>query len=428
MVLATNLAVIVACIGGATGLLYANGKANKIQRVVIDHGETRPTGRVTVSTLPVSGVSPGATDAPAAGSAKALNFLLVGSDSRACIDPNSPEAAGFIARGDTGEQSDTIMILRADPGADQAAILSFPRDLLVKIAGTNRSNKINSAYGGGDVSRLVQTIELNFAIPVDHFVQVDFCSFKNIVDAVGGIKIPFLYPTRDLHTGLDVPEPGCVSFDGWAALGYTRSRYYEVSTDGGKHWRDDGTSDRGRIARQQDFIKRVLQKAVDKGARSPQVAARLLDAGLKGVKLDSELRVSNLLSLAQQLRSFDPEKVRSFRIDGRGETVGDQSVIRPLLDNDQTKKILAVFRGEARLADAPTQPIGDTGAASTSTTAGGAPAATTATTVPAPATTATTTVGAAAGAPASATDTTTSVVDVAQDPIGYVPPNDPTCR
>jgi LCP family protein required for cell wall assembly len=398
--------------------------------VVIDHGASRPTSTaVAISTLPVSGAGGTAAPDAAATPSKAENFLLVGSDSRACIDPKSPEAGGFIDRGDTGEQSDTIMVLRADPAAGQAAILSFPRDLLVKIAGTNRSNKINSAFAGGNVSRLVQTIELNFAVPIDHYVQVDFCSFKNIVDAVGGVKIPFAYPTRDLNTGLDVPEPACVSFDGTSALGYARSRHYQWSTDGGRHWQDDGTADRGRISRQQDFIKRVLQKAIDKGARSPQVAARLLDAGLKGVKLDSELRVNDLLSLAQQLRGFDPEKVRTFRIDGRGEMVGDQSVIRPLLENDLTRGILAVFRGQARLADAPDQPIEGATASATATStavAGAAPRTSTATSGPAAAPT---TVAAPGGDTTGTTaGPTTSVVDVTQAAVGYLPPNDPTCR
>ena len=202
------------------------------------------------------------------GSVKAENYLLVGSDSRACIDPSSPYAGAFLTEGnDIGDRSDTIMLLRVDPDESQAAILSFPRDLWVKIGTSNRKSRINSAFDKGDPSRLVQTIELNFDIPVDHYIEVDFCAFKYLVDALGGVKIPFAYPTRDRFTGLDIPAPGCYSMSGDAALAYARSRHYQYEEDG--HWKEDGSSDRGRIRRQQDFIKRMLRKAVDRGGPVP---------------------------------------------------------------------------------------------------------------------------------------------------------------
>ena len=417
--LAINAVVVSTCLAAAFAVRYANHKANQISRVVIDHGVSAPIITTSIETVASSG--PHDSVAPAGGPArngKSLNFLVVGSDTRKCIDPSSDRAKRFLDGRDTGEQSDTIMVLRVDPSAGQAAILSFPRDLLVKIVGTNRSNKINSAFAGGDVNRLVQTLELNFQIPIDHFVEVDFCAFKNLVDAVGGIKIPFAYPTRDDHTGLWVPEAGCIAFDGWAGLDYARSRYYQWSTDGGKHWLSDGSSDRGRIRRQQDFIKRVLQKAIDRGARDPKVAARLLNAAIQWVKIDSELKVSELLDVAQQLRAFDPNTVRTFRIDGPDATVGDQSVIKPNLDDPTTKKILSVFRGEARLADAPKQDDTATGA---SGSGGGA------TTTAVPTRSATSKVSAPSSV-APPGPTTTAVVDVAQEAVGYAPADDPTCR
>jgi len=422
LVLAINSMVVLTCLAAAFAVRYANHKANQISRVVIDHGVSAPIITTSIETVASSGAHDSVAPAGVpAGSGKSLNFLVVGSDTRKCIDPSSDRAKRFLDGRDTGEQSDTIMVLRVDPSAGQAAILSFPRDLLVKIVGTNRSNKINSAFAGGDVNRLVQTLELNFQIPIDHFVEVDFCAFKNLVDAVGGIKVPFAYPTRDDHTGLWVPEAGCVAFDGWAGLDYARSRYYQWSTDGGKHWLSDGSSDRGRIRRQQDFIKRVLQKAIDRGARDPKVAAKLLNAAIQWVKIDSELKVSELLDVAQQLRAFDPNTVRTFRIDGPDATVGDQSVIKPNLDDVTTKKILAVFRGEARLADAPKQEDPANGA---SGPAGGptTSAAVTARSAAAAATTQAPSTAAPAG------PTTTAVVEVSQEAVGYAPADDPTCR
>lgn len=396
--LLVNTSVVFICFGAALGVRFANGKANSIQRIVIERpAPTLPPA--VASTLVVGGAggdpSASTTVAPAAAPGRPVNFLVVGSDSRACIDPNAEDAGQFLANGDTGNQSDTIMVLRVEPATNQAAILSFPRDLFVKLAGSNRSAKINAAFAGGNASRLIQTIEQNFAVPIDHYVQIDFCAFKSIVDAVGGVKISFEYPTRDTHSGLYVPDAGCVSFDGTGALRYARSRYYEWSTNGGRSWVDDGTSDRGRIRRQQDFIKRVMRKAIDKGARRPQVAAKLLDATLKYVQFDSELRVNDLLDLASQLRNFDPATVRTFRIDGTDQIVGDEAVIRPLLNNAGTKQVLAIFRGEQSLvgATAPTTTIDPASATTLETVAAAA-----------------------------------TTVLPGEDNIGYLPPDDPNCR
>lgn len=424
-VLLINVSVVLACFVSAFGVRFANAKANSIRRVVIE-----PRARVAVpaappATVPVgvvgTGAPTGATAAPARLASPPVNFLVVGSDSRACIDPNAEDAGQFLAKGDTGNQSDTIMVLRVDPGTNAAAILSFPRDLFVKLAGSTRSGKINAAFAGGNASRLIQTIEDNFAVPIDHYVQIDFCAFKNIVDAVGGVRIAFEYPARDTNSGLWVPEPGCVSFDGTNALRYARSRYFEWSTNGGRTWVDDGTADRGRIRRQQDFIKRVMQKAIDKGARRPQVAAKLLDATLKYVQFDNELQVNQLLDLASQLRSFDPATVRTFRIDGADAWVGDQLVIRPSLNSPATKQILALFRGEAPLA-----PTGGT----TTTATTPAPAAGTepvSTAADAVATIVATTAALAASTEAT-TPATSAVPLPGEDEVGYLPPNDPTCH
>ena len=70
---------------------------------------------------------------------EAQNFLITGADNGACIDPDSPYAGAFGDREGMGERSDTIMVLRVDPDADRVAVLSFPRDLYVDIAGSRPS-------------------------------------------------------------------------------------------------------------------------------------------------------------------------------------------------------------------------------------------------------------------------------------------------
>ncbi|MFM9122882.1 MAG: LCP family protein, partial [Actinomycetota bacterium] len=191
-------------------------------------------------------------------------------------------SGGIGDRTSFGERSDTIMLIRIDPSSKRAAILSFPRDLWVDIAGTTRQNRINSAFQSTDPNRLVSTIRENFGIPVDHYVNINFCAFKEIVTAVDGVKVPFAYPTRDRKTGFNVAAPGCINFDGDTALAYVRSRSgYRYFDPTKQKWLEDPTGDLGRIKRQQDFLRRSMQRALDKGSKSLSVANNLLNAAIK---------------------------------------------------------------------------------------------------------------------------------------------------
>ena len=153
---------------------------------------------------------------------RAQNFLLVGSDSRAGIAPDDPNIGAFGSEAEVGGQrSDTIMVLRIDPKSERASVLSFPRDLWVSIAGTGAKQRINTAFSRGpDV--LVATLQQNFGIPIQHFVEVDFVGFKGLVDAVGGVPVYFENPARDKNTGLNIPVSGCVTLNGDQALAYAR--------------------------------------------------------------------------------------------------------------------------------------------------------------------------------------------------------------
>ena len=290
----------------------------------------------------------------------AKNFLITGSDNNDCIDPDSRFAGAFGDRSGFGERSDTIMVWRVNPGTNQAAILSFPRDLYVDIAGGGRS-RINSAYRRDDPSRLRDTIYDNFGIPIDHFIQVDFCAFKTMVDAVGGVAVPFEYPARDTSSGLDVPVAGCYVFDGEHALAYVRSSYYEYEdpADSG-NWRRDGTSDLGRIARQQDFLRRTVASVLASGAYSPGVVRGLIETNADYVTVDSNLTVNRLLQFAGVLQYLDPGEITSYQIESTPRTISGNSVLVPRLDTENMQEILALFRGEATLANAPEQVLSAT--------------------------------------------------------------------
>ena len=285
---------------------------------------------------------------------EAQNFLITGADNNSCVDPDSPYAGAFGDRSSLGERSDTIMMWRVNPATSQVAVLSFPRDLWVTIAGRSSQQRINAAYERDNPQKLIDTIYQNFFIPTDHFVQVDFCAFKTLVEAVDGVTVPFATPVRDPSTGLDVPEPGCYTFNGDHALAYVRSRHLQYQTPDGE-WHTDGTSDLGRISRQQDFLRRTVSRLLDKGAFDPAVASALIKTLTQYVVTDQELTGRKMLELAGVMSQVDPAEITTYQIEARGANIQGNSVLIPEVDGDNMQAILAVFRGQATLGDAPDQ-------------------------------------------------------------------------
>ena len=430
LLLAFNVLVIVACFGAAGGLVVSRYYGNTLNRVeltdasdnpfasgttvpgapVTEPGTTLATGTIVIDEPSTSDGGPPETFPEADPEAK--NFLITGADNNACIDPNSPYAAAFGNREGMGERSDTIMIMRVDPSTKRAAVLSFPRDLWVKIAG--RNNRINSAYVKNDPTRLLGTIYNNFGIEVDHFIQIDFCAFKTIVDGLGGVAVPFEYPARDKNTGLNVPVGGgqCFVFDGDHALAYVRSRHYQYQDANGK-WKEDPVSDLGRVSRQQDFLRRVLSSALDKGITDPDVARSLIKAAQENVVVDSGLTINKMLEFFGVLRNFDPGSIATYQIEATGANVGGNSVLIPKINGDNMQAILAIFKGEASLAAAPEQVFETTTTVASTTTVSGPTTTTRGST-----TTSTTTTTVVEGPP---------VTDPAENTKGIVPPRDVTC-
>jgi len=350
----------------------------------------------------------------------AKNFLITGADNGACIDPDSPFAAAFGDREDMGERSDTIMVFRVDPSTSRVAVLSFPRDLYVTIADAGNQARINSAYERDEPQRLIDTIYENFGVGVDHFIQVDFCAFKTLVDAVGGVSVPFRYPARDTHTGLNVPTTGCFKFDGEHALAYVRSRYYEYEDPPGSgNWEQDQSFDLGRISRQQDFLRRTLSSVLAKGPLNPRVARGLIKSATQYIVTDSGLSPAKLLEFAGVLDDVEPAGILTYQIEATPREVSGASVLEPQIDGENMQAVLAMFRGETSLADAPTQVLGST------TTA-----------VPRPTASTTTSPGvfddsgeiASGPSPSSAPPSTAPAGPAPEEnTFGIVPPRDRTC-
>lgn len=286
----------------------------------------------------------------------ARNILITGADNNACLDPNSPYAPAFGDREGSGQRSDTIMMWRVNPATNQVAVLSFPRDLWLKIDGRSSKGRINGAYTRNEPQRLINTIRQNFGIETEHFVQVDFCAFKELVDAVGGIAVPFETPVRDGATGLAAVDgiPGCFTFEGEHALAYVRSRKLEYLDPETGEWERDSTSDLGRITRQQDFIRRVGDQLLA-NVFSPSVVRSLLDVSREYIVTDNGLTPSKILELSGVLASTDPADITTYQIEARPTRIQGNSVLEPRIGGDNMQSVLALFRGEVTLADRPEQ-------------------------------------------------------------------------
>ncbi len=350
------------------------------------------------TTVPAAAAPGVTTTTIALAEPEAANFLVVGADNGGCDE--QPLTGD---RDDLGERSDTIMIWRANPDTNQLAVLSFPRDLYVDIGG--RRDRINTAYRRDDPSRLIETIGRNFGVPVDHYVQVDFCAFRELVDAVGGVDVPFDSPARDRKSGLVVTDVGCVTLDGDAALAYVRSRSYEFEDPPGSgNWSKDGTSDFGRIARQQDFLRRVVAKVINDGLYSPSVASALITTNQKYLVTDTGLTVNRMLEFANTLRRLDPGEITTYRIESSSETLSNgDKVERPRIGGDNMTAILSVFKGEAMLGEAPDQVF------ETTTTVAGESSPP------------------VSGDDRTATGSTLPVIEAEENTVGVVPDRDAVC-
>ena len=343
VVMVVNLFIATTMIVVGVLVVWANNKVGDRLVVNIDGGTTSAT---------TPDGAPAEDWAYDTSNLRAKNFLLTGSDNGACPDKGDGTSGGIGDRESFGERSDTIMVLRVDPAVNDVVVLSFPRDLWVKIAGTTREARINSAFDSKDPSRLIRTIADNFDVPIDHYVNVNLCAFKEIVDSVGGVKVPFAYRTKDERVGFREVGPGCVELRGSQALAYVRSRSgYRYFDEAKQQWLSDPTGDIGRITRQQDFSRRSMQRALDRGTTNPATANALLNVALARVITDDRLTPRDLLSLAQAMRKLNTSSVNSYTVEWSMRRIGGESVLMPITNTESMQAILALFRSQVAQGD-----------------------------------------------------------------------------
>jgi LCP family protein required for cell wall assembly len=283
--------ILLICGGTVLGLwIYAKSVDNSIDRVDAFSGmETRP-----------SKATP-----------KAINILLLGSDSRATRD--EPE------NGDTA-RTDTIILVHIQVDRQSAQLISIPRDTWVPIKG-HGNNKINAAYAFGNVQLMVETVEDFTHVFIDHVVLIDFFGFKDVIDALDGVDIVVDHDFTSIHQPRRQFHQGLQHMNGEVALDYSRQR---------KQFKD---GDFSRIEHQQQVIRAVMEKAASKGllTDAPKLNA-FVRATAKALTLDQGLSAFDLALELRHLRSKDLTFITNPS-KGVG-TAGGQSVVfaDPVLD------------------------------------------------------------------------------------------------
>jgi len=160
-------------------------------------------------------------------------------------------------KGHDGENlTDTIMVAMVRPQEKQIALLSIPRDLFVRLPGTNSFTKINAinAYKGTSkdsdgIVALGQKVEEITGLKIHYYARIDFTAFKQIVDKIGGVEVTIPVSFYDYWHKISFPA-GKELMNGDRALSYVRARYVE-GPEGG---------DFARAARQQHLLLAIREK------------------------------------------------------------------------------------------------------------------------------------------------------------------------
>jgi LCP family protein required for cell wall assembly len=237
--------------------------------------------------------------------ANAVNILLIGSTSRCVLDNKQTIAFGSCDAGVTGVNSDVIMLLHADPNTHRVSILSLPRDLVLQNVRPNEFHKVDAALADGP-SQLVQVIEQDLGIPVNHYIELNFDSFQQVVNALGGVPMYFPDPVSDNMSSLHVSAPGCYWLDGFQALAVVRARHLTYIQDGVPQY--DGSGDLGRIIRDHEFLRVLASQVARTGFLNPFRDNQLLGAVVPDLTLDSTFTLSEMVNLILEFHGTDPNK------------------------------------------------------------------------------------------------------------------------
>lgn len=281
----------------------------------------------------------------------AVNYLVVGSDTREGLTAAELKLlrVGSV-KSAAGARSDTMMLVHISKSRDNAVIISLPRDSLVTIpAHTSQDGKsqvaemqgkLNSAFAWGGAPLLIQTLEAKMNLRIDHYVEVNFAGFKNVVDALGGIQVCTKKDINDPKSHL-VLSAGIHTLDGIESLKYVRTRDF------------DGMGDLGRMQRQQQFVSAIFRKATSSGTLlNPFKVKNLISATFKTVKTDETLNQGDIVTLAKQIRNLTPGKMRTLTVplgNSNGYVAGLGSVV--IWDENLAPELFDRLRNDKPVVD-----------------------------------------------------------------------------
>ncbi|MPY60807.1 LytR family transcriptional regulator [Streptomyces spongiae] len=231
-----------------------------------------------------------------------MNILLVGTDGRDQV--TKEERHRYRLGGAPCHCTDTMMIVHISEDRKRASVVSLPRDSYAETpAHTDRATgvrhdphpiKLNAAYAEGGPQLTVRTVEHMTKVKIDHYLEVDFISFMKTVDVLGGVEICTTRPLKDPYTGLDLPA-GTHRLNGGQALQYVRSRHA------------DGSSDLGRMQRQQRFLASLIEYSTSSGVLlNPMKFHDVTGAVLGSVRADEGFGTKELFDLGRAMRTFSP--------------------------------------------------------------------------------------------------------------------------
>jgi LCP family protein required for cell wall assembly len=254
-------------------------------------------------------------------------------------------------RGDA-RRSDSLLLIRTDPGKNRLSYLSIPRDLRVDIPG-HGADKINSANQFGGPALTIATVRALTGLPIQHVVVVDFDGFKDLIDALGGIDVTVPKPILSNKFDCPYPPKRCADWKGWRfgkgrqhmdgrrALVYSRIRTNQL---------DPSDTDISRTTRQQAVAEAVGGKVAGLGTflRLPFMGDSL------AAPVATDLSAWDLAKLGWVRFRADDKRALHCRLGGQPSTIGGQSV---LVGTEDNVEVISMFlRRSAALAPAKGSP------------------------------------------------------------------------
>lgn len=233
--------------------------------------------------------------------------------------------------GEVESRSDIMMLVSYNPANKNSAVISIPRDARVQIPGHEGYDKINAAHAYGGPKLAIDTVKDLTGLAINHYVEMDFEGFKQIVNAIGGVRMQIEVAIHDKYAG-DVPA-GDQVLNGDQALALVRARHDVHAVPAG---------DLDRIKNQRKFLQAMLSTVSH--TRNPSKIIRVVDAASKSIKTD--LTFANMLSLGRRLQGSGKGLTMTTVpgtpkvIDGTWYYIIDEPEFQAMLESFKTRQVV----------------------------------------------------------------------------------------